>query len=204
MFTKDDFERDLYYKCLNELYEASQPSITFDKVLNESKATDEAIYEQHYLSQEDCEYIIDKYVNLYRLKDKFQDHCDLIIEDMVKGCNKDIYITPKDGSPSYRDYESVPPIKEIIGEKAAEKVIEFIKMRKDFYKFNRKCENFKFNMWNYSPTSNKQLVIDYWKSKGIDIKIVDRNSIYNYERFYLGASEDEIKEIEKEEVLKNE
>lgn len=198
MFTKEDFNKDLYFKCLNELYEASQPSITFDQIINKSKADGEAIYKQHYLSNEECKYIIDKYVDLYNLDSKFKDHCDLLIRDIVEGCSKDKYIKPNGDKPGYRSYEKVPPLEEIIGKEAANKVIEFIKMRKDFYRFERQRENFEFNMWNFSPCSNKQTVIDYWKSQGIDIKIEDRDPTYNYERYYQGASEEEIAEIKKE------
>lgn len=199
VLTREKFERELYRGCLDELYRASQPSITLEE-LEEKKES----YEDHYLAQEDCNCIIDKYADFYRLESGFNSHCDILIRDMTEGCSKDKYIKPKDGSPGYRSYEDVAPLSKEIGEENLNKVTDFIKMRANFYKFNRAAENFHFNMINFSPSVNKEAVIEKWKEKGVDIVIEDRDPKFNYERYWLGYSEEEIKELEKELKAENE
>lgn len=200
MLTRKQFEDEMYTRCLDELYQASQPSITYSELIELSKQNPERkLYLEHYLSSEECKFIIDKYINLYCLEDDFKRDCDIIIDDMQKGCIKDKYVSGTDEKPGYRNYEKVPPLSEEIGEENLQKVVEFIKMRKDFYRFNRVAENFKFNMFNYSPTSIKESVIDFYKTQGQDITIVDRNMGYNYERYYEGYSEEEIQEMINEE-----
>lgn len=184
-------------KCLDHMYRASQPSITWEELNNIKDDPD--IIHHYYLSQEDYKYISNMYAEYYRLKDTFKEHCDILINDIIEGCYKDKYISSNGDSPGYRDYEKVLPLKETLGEEIVNKVIEFIKERKDFYKFDRDYHSYLFTVMNYSPTSNKQTVIDYWKSKGIDLEIIDRDPVYNYERYNLGCSEEEINEIIEEE-----
>lgn len=190
MLTQSDFESRMIEECLDELYQASQPPCTLEELKEDKEG-----YMHHYLSHEDCKYIIDKYVNFYNLEDKFKDHCDILIRDITKGCSKDKWIEGKDGFPGHRGYEEVPPLEDKIGIENVDKVVDFINMRRNFYRFNRKCESFYFTTWNYSPTSNKESVIEYWEKQGKSIEIVDRDPTYNYERYYLGCSEEDIKEL---------
>lgn len=200
MITKNKFTDDMFINCMSELYEASQPSITYDEYVKlSSENPDRKIYDEHYLSSEEIKYIIDKYVELYHLDSEFYDDCDILIRDMEKGCSKDKYVEPKNGSPGYRDYENVPPLSTEIGEENLKKVIDFIKMRKDFYKFNHRKHSFMFNMTMIAPCSNKETVLEFYKNQGTPITIEDRNLDYNYERYYLGLSEEEIQELIDEE-----
>ena len=187
MLTKDKFQKELFTRCIDEMYQNAQPPCSYEELVEKSKQNpDERLYAQHYLSVEETRYIIDKYVDLYNLQDSFKDHCDLLIEDMLKGCSKDKYIHPEDGCPSYRGYEKVQPLTEEIGQEAMDKVIEFIKMRKDFYRFNRKCDGFRFEMYNYAPCSNLKTVVDYYTTKGTPVEIVERpkDDEYLYSRYY--------------------
>lgn len=197
MLNLENLNNEMFEKCLDELYKAAQPSITFDEFIKLSKENpDIPIYKHYYLSDNETKYIIDKYAELYRLNSNFKKHCELLINDIINGCHKDKYIKPEDGSPGYRGYEKVPPLKEVIGEEAADKVVEFIENRRDYYRFETKEENFKFHIYNIAPNSNKEEVIKYWESVNKPMeKIVDRDPEYNYERYYLGLSEEEIEEI---------
>ena len=195
MITLEDFEKRMYEECLDELYKASQPSISYKELIEKCKKEPLVHhYQMHYLASEDAKSIVDKYISMYRLDSKFKDHCELVIDNMVKGCSKDKYIPADGNTPGHRSYEKVPPLSEEIGEANLNKVVEFIKGRVDFYRFDLKLEQFVFNMMNYAPDSNKEAVIERWKEQGKEIEIVDRDPEYNYERYWLGLSEDAIEE----------
>lgn len=191
-------------RCLAELYYFAQPSVENIKeaIEKEGDSKENPFINKHYLSTEDYKYIVEKYIDIYHLESEFKDHCDVIIRDFKEGYSVNKYIK-NEGEPGYRGYESKPSLSEEIGEENSKKVIDIIENRKQFYRYDRQAKSFRFTIMNYSPTSNKQAVLDYWKSQGKEIKIIDRNSDYNYERFYLGISEDEINQlIEEEKALK--
>ena len=48
-----------------------------------------------------------------------------------------------------------------------EKVKKMITDIKNFYRFNMKYQTFTFNVMNFSPTSNKETVEEYWRKHGI-------------------------------------
>lgn len=194
---KLDILTEAIERCLDEMYRYSQPSITFKELeeLSKKEAKEKGepqpVYERFYLSSKEYETIINKYLEAYNLNDPFKYHCDLIIDDMKNGCSKDKWIEGKDGFPGHRGYEKVPPLSEEIGEDNLKKVTDFIKMRRDFYKTDRNASKFRFTVMNYSPCSNKQTVIDYWKSQGKDIEIEDRNEDDMFDVHYYGTFWDE-------------
>lgn len=191
---KLDILQEAIERCLDEMYRYSQPSITFNELKDLSKKEAEKygkpqpILERFYLSPKEYETIIDKYLDAYNLKDPFKYHCDLIINDMEEGCSKDKWIEGKDGFPGHRGYEKVPSLDNEIGKENLQKVVDFIKMRRDFYRTNNDVNKFRFTVMNYSPCSNKQTVIDYWKSQDKDIKIEDRNEDDMFEVHYYGVT----------------
>jgi hypothetical protein len=183
---KDDIIIEAIERCRKEMYARAQPPINYDDVVKEYKEDQAAgkeitrVYTRHYLSQQEFIYILNKYIKAYHLEEVFKEHCNIIIEDMQNGCNKTKYIPANYDEygnyyPGYRDYEPVPPLKEIIGEEAANKVIEFIKNRQDFYRFDRDESCFRISVsLSDSPTSNPEDVIEYWKSQGVDLNIDPR------------------------------
>ena len=196
MYTIEQLRDEAVIKCLNELYEASQPSITFEDLKKDPDG-----YRHHYLSQDAQNSIIEKYIEAYGLESNFIEHCDLLISDATNGYSIDKYIKPEGNRPGYRSYDKMPSLSEQIGEEAFKKVIEFLENRKDFYRFDRKADQFKFTVWNYGPSTSKKHVIEYWKSQGKDIEIKDLDPKYNYERYWLGYTEEDIK---REEAFNNE
>lgn len=200
IYNTEDIEKEAINRCLAELYYFAQPSVeNLEETVKEEDNKDHPFYRKHYLSQEALEYIVNKYTTMYNIKNDFVRHCDIIIDDLENGYTVDKYIEPKDGSPGYRGYEKKASLASEIGEDNANKAIEAIKSRRNFYRFDRDYERFKFTLYNYAPTSNKQDVIDYWKSQGKDIEIIDYNPDYFYERFDLGLSEETIQEIIEED-----
>lgn len=156
-------------------------------------------YSRYYISQEEHNEFIEMYLNAYNIINPFKDHMDTLREYLEKGGSKDKYIeayTDEYGyHPGYRGYEKVPPIAvhieklimdhpsmkdnimdEIIDmrDKVIEKVFELITECKNFYNANRYECAFRMDVGNISPTSNKDTVIEYWKTQGVDLEIKDR------------------------------
>lgn len=188
-----------YHECLAEMYRHAQPPLDYVEVLEKIRdgqfADDDndPLYKHHYLSDQDAKDIFDGYVMAYRLNNEWISSIDLLLNDMRHGCVADKYFDPKtdaDGNVTetgYRGYEELPPLvdmlKEVVGgdgDKAKEvynTVVKYITNRRDFYRFDRDEETMRFNVFlGPMPTSNKDEVIAYWKSKGQDIEINDRNN----------------------------
>jgi hypothetical protein len=182
--------------CLDEMYRTSQPSITWEEVEAEAKLNPEKrIWEEHYLSAKKFEEIQDKYLSMYRIGDEFKSDVTLVEEYLSKGGTRDKYIPEvieEDGfkHPGYRGYEAVPPIKEqiekilndelvsgevspfvkdAIRDKIVESVMNTIADCKEFYCFNREEIGFRFNVSNYSPNSNIEIVREIYKDTDIVI-----------------------------------
>lgn len=186
-FNKKDVFNEAYMRCMREMYAKAQPAADYDEIVKyyrECQAhhlVPDRIYKHHYLSQEEYQYIRQKYIEAYGFKDEFKDHCDIIIRDLVDGCSKDKYIaehTDKLGNwhPAHSGYEKVPPLKQQINPDIAQYVIDFIKQRRDYYRFDTEETNFLASLsFNDSPTTNADEVIKYWKGIGVDIQIDPRH-----------------------------
>lgn len=175
------------HDCLNEMYQKSQPSITFDEVIEKHKTGEynEKVlaYERHYLPQEEYLEIEEKYIRAYRIHNEWIDDAELMIDYLEKGGTKDKWIPEKiheDGfkEPGYRGYEKTPKLidalKEFLSEedaqKAYDKTMELMNNCKDFYNPTREENNFRFTIANYSPCCNKETV----QSNYSDITIYER------------------------------
>lgn len=179
----------MIYECYKEMYARAQPSVDFDEILkdNFNRAESDKIryYERYYLSQSECNYILDKYVEAYNITPYWEDSVDVIIRDFTEGHSKDKYIPEHTDElgwhPGYRSYESVKPLKELIGEDATKVVLDILKNRKYFYRFDRKAGDFRATMClGASPTSNPETVKKYWVSQGVDLDIDKREYDSNY------------------------
>lgn len=203
--TRDAIMSEAIYRCYKEMFANAQPPANYDELLKIAKAGEEdkkyPIYTQHYLSEKEYTEIVNKYLDAYRFEEQFTSD----IEALERWLNKPIvdkYIDGTEDSPGYRGYEHLPNLTELIGNKNAELVFDYINKCKNFYRFNRDEQQFRMNMaFGCSPTCNKQQVIDYWKSQGVDIEIKDRSDEDIYYRYYEGIEEndDEYKEITEDE-----
>lgn len=209
----------LKYRCLKEMYARSQPSANLDDLLKEhfdriDKCLEpERFYERYYLSYQECKYILDKYVKEWFLKDPWDDYFDLLIYDAENKHVKDKWIperVDKHGNvhPGYRSYEDVMPLKDIIGNDNANKVIEFLKDRKSFYHHNQNESAFRAQIClGISPNSNATKVIEYWRNAGLDKDVVTDLRIHSDNYFWCeehGYSKAELKDIEEDEKKKKE
>lgn len=214
---KEILER-AYTECMVEMYAKAQPSVDYHQLLEDAKngkiGKDEKVYERYYLSRDEFEHIRNKYIEAYRLNETWRPNIELLEQYLTEGGTKDKYIkahTDEYGyHPGYRGYEKVKPIKEqienilnteigegnvsnSIANKITESVMNTISDCKEFYRFDREESQFSASVaLGPSPCSNKDTVIEYWKSQGIDIKIEEHNPLLLWERDYYG---DEFEEV---------
>lgn len=219
MLDRDQVIRKAYTECMAEMYAKAQPSADYYQLLEDAKngkiGKDEKVYERHYLSYEEFIHIRDKYIKAYGLQATWKSNIEVLEDYLINGGTKDKYIqsrTDEDGHyhPGYRGYEKVAPIakqiqeilKTEIGEgnvtdtisnKITETVLNTISDCKEFYRFDREEADFNCSVaLGASPTSSKETVIEYWKSQGVDIDIVEPNPLLLWERDYYG---DEFEEV---------
>lgn len=181
---------------------------------------DERVYERHYLSHEEFKHILGKYKDAYNIKSHWVDDIEVLENYVKNGGNKDKYIesyTDSKGNyhPGHRSYEKVAPLKEQLAEifhksdfytgsemnEASEelinnlydKVTDIVDTCKNFYRFDREESSFDCSVaLGPSPCSNKDIVIEYWKSQGIDIEIEERNPLLFWDMDYYGDSFEEV------------
>ena len=196
--TRRDIIEKATIDCLDEMYRRSQPSITWDEVIEQSKQNkDRHIWQEHYLPQHLYMKIMEKYINAYRIRDEWEDNVRVVEEYLGNGGTKDKYILAYTDSsgyhPGHRGYEKVKPIKEQIenilndeftsGEvspfvkdgirdKMVEAVMNTISDCKEFYKINREEMSFRMDISNYSPNSNIESVREFYKDTDIVINEV--------------------------------
>lgn len=190
------------HDCFKEMYAKAQPSGDWDQIIKEYetgvRGKDERVYEQHYLSQEEYIYILEKYLDAYNIRTQWKEDVGIVEEYLNDGGLKDKYIkdyTDKNGDfhPGYRSTEKVPPIKTQIlkyldkRNKSSENkeiatalhkiVMKTISECKNFYQFDREESSFRMTVaLGASPCSNAETVKQYWKEKtGEDIVIEERN-----------------------------
>ncbi len=169
------------HECYKEMYAKAQPPADWDEILTKAERGEEdknfPFYRQHYLSQEEYTDIIESYIYAYHIRRNTKAHMDLVKDYFVNGGTKDKYIEAHEDEyhPGYRGYEKTPKLKDVIGKEATDKVLELLENCTNFYGNEHEECGFRFTVMDCSPTSNKQDVIDYWKSKGVDIEIKEYN-----------------------------
>ena len=84
------------HDCYREMYAKAQPSADWDQIVQEFKDgkrdKDERVYEQHYLSQEEYTYIVEKYLNAYNILSHWKEDVEVVEEYLREGGSKDKYI----------------------------------------------------------------------------------------------------------------
>ena len=175
MLDRDTIIDEAIDRCLEEMYQKSQPKASYHDYIVKIKRGEinknEKIFERHYLCQTQFEYILEKYIKAYRLQNEWKSNIDFLIENLKEGGYKVVYKKHRDGT-DYKSTEHIAPIHNIIGEDNTQELFNYINIVKNFYRFDREEESFKFNIClGCSPTSNPNIVKEYWKSQGIDIEI---------------------------------
>ena len=195
-------------ECMEEMYLKAQPSVSYKELIEKVKSGEiedsheNPVYNRYYLSQEEFEYIRNKYSEAYEFKPHWREDIEVLEEYFKNGGSKDKYIPEtmeEEGSihPGYRSYEKVKPLRsqiqdliqdENLANKVTDLVFNTIKECKDYYKFDRTQELFDFHICLVaSPTSNKETVKKYWESQGKTIEIEDRNPLLFWDKEYYGS-----------------
>ena len=230
MLDREEVLCKAYEDCIREMFAKAQPAADWDNLIEEYKAgkidenKDGPIYDRHYLSDKEFRYILDKYMNAYRIYSEWKDNVEVVEDYLNNGGNKDKYISDWDDEhghhPGYRSYEEVPPLKEHIekiiydeydgnaeiAERVAQdvtnKVMELIATCKNYYSFNVDEQKFRNTVFmRCSPTGNIETVKKWWKDHyDIDIEIEERNPLLLWEYDHY---EDEMDEIMSEEYGNN-
>lgn len=184
--------------CLREMYRKSQPTGDYDEYVRKLQSGEikeepgNEIYRRHYLSQEEGQYIIEKHIIAYGMRDYWNDNLDTLLDFFDLGKKE---ITVKEGDfPNRREIVSTGDLSERFEyilqkygvneediEKMSSELKEMVKERVEecraFYRHNREEHAFKFTIWLGcgSPTCNKEVVKKYWASQGANIEIVEHN-----------------------------
>lgn len=186
--TRRDIIEKATIDCLDEMYRQSQPSITWDEVIEQSKQNkDRHIWREHYLPQHLYMKIMEKYMHAYRIRDEWGDNVRVVEEYLEKGGTKDKYISAYTDStgyhPGHRGYEKVESIVIQFQKKLKEMNVKYssialtlsdilfanIKDCKEFYKFDREEMGFRMDVSNYAPNSNIESVREFYKNTDIVI-----------------------------------
>lgn len=186
IINKENILSEAIERCLQEMYYHAQPSIDLKNAIKESKEKQEKVdlIDKHYLSKEMYDSIVNKYIDAYHLDNYFQNSLELLLSYFEKP-----YV--KDYSKGYKTHKEIRSLFEKIGKDNFEIVKDYIDKAKNYYNRNIDAESFRFNVANFSPTSNKQTVIDYWKTQGKEIEIKDYNDDEIFELVYYGTITDE-------------
>lgn len=213
MLDRDVIIKRAIDECMEEMYQKAQPSASYKKLIEKVKSgelkdsSDEPLYKRYYISQEEFEYIRNKYKEAYNIKSTWRDNIELLESYLTEGGTKDKYIPTRmddDGGihPGYRSYEKVKPlvnqIEELLGNKELAEsitklILDNITECKDYYRFDREEIGFDWQVTlGCAPTSNKDAVKKYWESQGKTIEIEDRNPLLLWEMDEYGSEFEEI------------
>lgn len=203
MINRDEILKEALHKCFVEMYRWSQPSIDIDELFKNGykDSRESPLYEKHYLSQKNFEYIRQTYMDAYGIKDNWDDTFEILIKQLKEGGIEDDYKPATKDKPGYRDYKKVLPLEEVItcpGEMNT--IIDYIKKCQNFFKgHSRETNQFSCSVaLGGSPTSNAKEVEEYWHNNGRpDFVIKD----YKIEDIIWGSEENDYGPLTEEEFI---
>lgn len=173
MITRKEILSEAIRRFERDLYENSLPKVDFDELVRKAKNGEEdpkhPFYMQYYLPDEIFKDLLEEYESAYGIRSVWKDNVNTVLEYLKYGGPK---LPWKKDEFGFKRYERSPKLEEVISKEDAEKVYELIVNCKDFYKFDSDESTFRFSAFlGSTPTSNKDAVIEYWKSQGVDLEI---------------------------------
>lgn len=197
MKTREDILEQACIECLAEMYSKAQPPLDFKQYYQDVKTgkidKNDKIHERHYLSSDETDYIVNKYINLYAIDNQWVEHADLVFNYLKNGGVKILW------KEDTKEYVNQDPLNDVIKqvlinhdvldtellEDLVDSVFNIIVNCKSFYKLDKELQSFKYTIYlGIAPCSSKESVIQYWSNKGINITIEDRNPLLLWEMDY--------------------
>ena len=187
--------------CLRELFKWAQPSVDYDRLINEymekytedPSSVDNSFFEHYYLSQENMDYIIARFIEAYHIGKDWNDNIDLLIQYITEKPYEWKYIKDEFGL-NQKHTERIPNLQETSPEHYQE-ILDLINTCKKFYSRDLVKESFTFPIYlGASPSPFKNSVIEYWRNNGYpdfnikDFKVdeviySDEEEIEGYDKF---------------------
>lgn len=205
MKTREDILEQACIECLTEMYAKAQPPLDFKQYYEDVKSgnisKEDKVYEHHYLSSAEINYIVNKYVELYAIDTQWIEHSDLIFHYLKEG---GVRVAYKDNK---KEYVNQDPLQDVVKQilinhdvldtelldDLINSVFNIITNCKSFYKLDKEIQTFKNTIYlGASPCSNKESVIQYWLNKGVNITIEDSNPLLLWEMDYYGNEFEEV------------
>ena len=188
MLDRNDIINEAIEKCLEEMFQKSQPKASYydyvAKVKSGEISKDECIFERHYLNETQFKYIADKYKKAYRLENCWKSDVDFVLSCLKEGGYKTVYKPLIEGGDKVRTAEKMTPIKEIIGEEGFARVLDAMELLgvsfpENFSIYTRR------GMWE-NPVGYK----------------VDPSELYEEDKYIVPFSTEEgLKNKEKDEIV---
>ena len=176
---KDALQGEWITELLNKLYSVAYPRTksTWKGLCELYKEHSHGKYKYptdfYYIPQEVQKTIIDDFLEKHNIAFHWKEDMEFLIKLLFdKGGLKEVY-GPTDWSEEpLRHCVDVPVLEEIIPREFADTVKEVIKGYANTYKFGRRdYNNVAFTVYNYSPSSVRDYVVQAWKGLGVDITI---------------------------------
>ena len=194
--------------CLKEMYRCSQPSADYDKLKEYVKEHPEEekefpTFKRYYLSNEQFNYIFNKYIEAYHLIPEWKNNIELIKDDFKTGSRKEKYKKNSYGN-LISEYITTPPLNERIGVENTKKVLEMLDEIFQFYRRDIDAQKFSYAIrLGHSPYSNLKEVKEYWINRGVEIEFEERHCdedvFYDMDAFGVTS----IKELEEKLIEYN-
>lgn len=174
----DEIMWDAIKDTLEEMYQNSYPKVSWKQCLQDKKDgkdVDTDLIHHHYIPKELYESILEEAAYNYSYDKFFKEYTEHFEDILLNGGRlKDL----NGGKDDYKEYDS---LKDEISEESFNKISERINAYKQTFKFDWKRWRFDHEVMNYSPSINRERVVEYWKSLGVDLQIPpDEEIIKNY------------------------
>lgn len=169
---------------LEEMYQNSYPKISWKQRVQDKKDgkdVDIDLINHHYIPKELFESILEEATNNYSYDKFFKEYTEHFESILLNGGRL------KDLNGSKDDYKEYGSLKDEIDEESFKKISERIDAYKRTFRFDWKRWSFDHSVMNYAPSINREQVIEYWKSQGVDLQIPSDEEIIRI--YYEGEDE---------------
>lgn len=188
---REDIKKELFYRIIEKLYSISypKPSVSFDVMAKMSQTLSKGKYQYpidfYYLPNDVLKDVVEDFLYLHNICLHWKNNMEFLMEALFeKGGIKEVYSKTDWSEEPLRHCEDVKTLENYIPKESAEKVKEILEGYKKTYKIGQRDYNeMTFSIFNYSPNTNRERVINAWKEvfdKTIEIP-EDNNWIDEYQ-----------------------